>query len=135
MSRYLPKTVREYGRIYLAQCLAERGWQYFIARRSPNEDEVIAGIPERNQEVLLKFHSQQTGQAIRFYDPDGLDWEWQCLVIATRILDDAPITYLLSRDDVRSHGRLEEELDGALWLQPHAFAVSDFKEAWHKIHA
>ena len=49
MPRYVPKTVREYGRIYLAERLAEHGWQCFIARRSPNEDEVIAGIPEQHQ--------------------------------------------------------------------------------------
>lgn len=92
MPRYIPKTVREYGRIYLAECLAQHGWQCFIARRSPNEDEVIAGIPAVSsdggdggsndgtagaREVRIKFHSQENRQAIRFYDADTLDWAWQ----------------------------------------------------------
>ena len=47
MVRYVPKTVREYGRIHLAERLAEHGWECFIARRSPNEDEVIAGSRSR----------------------------------------------------------------------------------------
>ena len=133
MARYVPKTVREYGRIYLAERLAEHGWQCFIARRSPNEDEVIAGIPEQAREVLLKFHSQEHSQAVRFYDADGLDWDWEYLVISTEILTDLPITYLLSRDDVREDGRLGEEFGGALWLQPEAFSETAFREAWHKL--
>ena len=129
----MPKTVREYGRIYLAGRLAEHGWQCFIARRSPNEDEVIAGIPEQAREVRLKFHSQEHSQAVRFYDADGLDWDWEYLVISTEILADLPVTYLLSRDDVREDGRLDEEFGGALWLQPEAFSETAFREAWHKL--
>ena len=136
MPRYVPKTVREYGRVHLAERLAEHGWQCFIARRSPNEDEVIAGLPEQNLEVRLKFHSQETSQAVRFYNPETLDWDWQCLVITTHVLDDAPVTYLLSRADVRGEGRLEsDDLDSAIggWLQPDAFSANDFREAWHKL--
>ena len=133
MPRYIPKTVREYGRIYLAQCLAEHGWQCFIARRSPNEDEAIAGIPEANREVRLKFHSQEGSQAIRFYNEQTLDWDWQYLVITTHVLAETPVTYLLSRADVHGDGRLEEELEGALWLQPQAFSDAEFREAWHKL--
>ena len=143
MTRYVPKTVREYGRIYLAKCLAQHGWQCFIARRSPNEDEVIAGIPAGDadvdagaaREVRIKFHSQESRQAIRFYDADTLDWDWQCLVITTGTLDDAPVTYLLLREDVQAADRLESEFGGALWLQPDAFAAADFREAWHKLAA
>ena len=149
MTRYVPKTVREYGRIYLAECLARHGWQCFIARRSPNEDEVIAGIPAGDaaaagstavgdevgaaREVRIKFHSQENRQAIRFYDADTLDWGWQCLVITTGTLDAAPVTYLLLREDVQAADRLESEFGGALWLQPDAFADADFREAWHKL--
>ena len=133
MPRYVPKTVREYGRIYLAERLAEHGWQCFIARRSPNEDEVVAGIPEQGREVRLKFHSQERSQAVRFYNADSLDWDWQYLVISTYILAEAPVTYLLSRDEVRDDGRLEEEFDGAMWLQPGAFSETSFQEAWHKL--
>ena len=159
MTRYVPKTVREYGRVYLAECLAQHGWQCFIARRSPNEDEVIAGIPANAvvagnavagstavgddadvdagaaREVRIKFHSQENRQAIRFYDADTLDWNWQCLVITTGTLDDAPVTYLLLREDVQAADRLESEFGGALWLQPDAFADADFREAWHKLAA
>ena len=85
MVRYVPKTVREYGRIHLAERLGEHGWQCFIARRSPNEDEVIAGRPEQDIEIRLKFHSQESSQAVRFYNADTLDWEWEYLVIATYI--------------------------------------------------
>ena len=133
MPRYVPKTVREYGRIYLAERLAAHGWQCFIARRSPNEDEVIAGVPERQREVRLKFHSQERQQAVRFYDVEGLDWAWHCLVISTYILDGAPVTYLLSREDVRGAGRLQEEYGGAYWLSPAVFAAAEFREAWHKL--
>jgi hypothetical protein len=133
MPRYVPKTVREYGRIYLAERLAELGWQCFIARRSPNEDEVTAGIPEQEREIRLKFHSQENRQAVRFYDADSLDWEWQYLVISTHILAETPVTYLLSRNDIRVEGRLEEEFEGALWLQPDAFSETAFQEAWHKL--
>ena len=133
MPRYIPKTVREYGRSYLAERLAEHGWQCFIARRSPNEDEVIAGRPEQGREIRLKFHSQEHSQAVRFYDVAGLDWNWEYLVISTCILDETPVTYLLSQDDVRAEGRLEEELNGALWLQPGAFSEAIFREAWHKL--
>lgn len=146
MTRYVPKTVREYGRIYLAECLAQHGWQCFIARRSPNEDEVIAGIPAGDtavagadagaaREVRIKFHSQENRQAVRFYNADTLDWDWQCLVITTGTLDDAPVTYLLLREDVQAADRLESEFGGALWLQPDAFADADFREAWHKLAA
>ena len=135
MPRYVPKTVREYGRIYLAERLAEQGWQCFIARRSPNEDEVIAGRPEQGREIRLKFHSQEHRQAVRFYDVAGLDWNWEYLVISTYILDETPVTYLLSQDDVRTEGRLEEEFNGALWLQPEAFSEDEFREAWHKLAA
>ena len=135
MPRYVPKTVREYGRIHLAQRLGEHGWQCFIARRSPNEDEVIAGIPERNLEVRLKFHSQETAQAVRFHNPESLDWDWQCLVITTHVLEETPVTYLLSRDDVQDDSRLDEEFGGALWLQPEAFTDAHFREAWHKLAA
>lgn len=157
MTRYVPKTVREYGRIYLAECLARQGWQCFIARRSPNEDEVIAGIPAGDavagdavagdvavgvnndagaaREVRVKFHAQENRQAIRFYDADTLDWDWQCLVITTGTLDDAPVTYLLLREDVQAANRLESEFGGALWLQPDVFADADFREAWHKLAA
>ena len=153
MTRYVPKTVREYGRIYLAECLARHGWQCFIARRSPNEDEVIAGIPAgitdgdsgagvaagavdgAAREVRIKFHSQESRQAVRFYNADTLDWDWQCLVITTGTLDDAPVTYLLLREDVQASDRLESEFGGALWLQPDAFADADFREAWHKLAA
>ena len=134
MPRYVPKTVREYGRIYLAERLAAHGWQCFIARRSPNEDEVIAGIPDRQQEVRLKFHSQERQQAVRFYDANGLDWPWHCLVISTYILDGAPVTYLLSRADVRAAGRLQEEYGGAWWLPPEVFFAAEFREAWHKLN-
>ena len=133
MPRYVPKTVREYGRVHLAQRLAEHGWRCFIARRSPNEDEVIAGIPERDLEVRLKFHSQETGQAVRFYNSETLDWDWQCLVITTHVLGDVPVTYLLSRADVQGDSRLDEEFGGALWLQPEVFTDADFREAWHKL--
>ena len=133
MPRYVPRTVREYGRIYLAQRLAEHGWQCFIARRSPNEDEAIAGIPEPQREVRLKFHAQERCQAVRFYDRANLDWAWDYLVISAGILDAAPVTYILSPDEVRAPGRLEEEYDGALWLQPAAFTADDFREAWHKL--
>ena len=136
MPRYVPKTVREYGRIYLAERLAEHGWQCFIARRSPNEDEVIAGRPEQGREIRLKFHSQEHSQAVRFYDLAGLDWDWAYLVISTYILEETPVTYLLSQDDVRAEGRLEEEFDGSAigaWLQPDAFAEDAFREAWHKL--
>ena len=133
MPRYVPKTVREYGRIHLAHRLAEQGWQCFIARRSPNEDEVIAGIPERNLEVRLKFHSQETSQAVRFYNINTLDWDWEYLVITTYILEETPVTYLLSRDDV-SEGHLDDEFGGALWLQPEAFSEVGFREAWHKLN-
>lgn len=133
MSRYVPKTVREYGRIYLAERLAAQGWQCYIARRSPNEDEVIAGLPAAGREARLKFHSQERSQAVRFYDLDSLDWDWEYLVISTFVLEAAPATYLLSRDDVRGAGRLEESFTGALWLQPDAFATAEFKEAWHKL--
>ena len=151
MTRYVPKTVREYGRIYLAECLAQHGWQCFIARRSPNEDEVIAGIPAGDtvaagddavaagagaaREVRIKFHSQESRQSVRFYNADTLDWDWQCLVITTGTLDDAPVTYLLLREDVQAADRLEAEFGGALWLQPDAFADADFREAWHKLDA
>ena len=153
MTRYVPKTVREYGRIYLAECLARHGWQCFIARRSPNEDEVIAGIPAgipdsdsgagadvgavagAAREVRIKFHSQENRQAVRFYNAATLDWEWQCLVITTGTLDDTPVTYLLLREDVQAADRLESEFGGALWLQPDAFADADFREAWHKLAA
>ena len=141
MTRYVPKTVRECGRIYLAECLARHGWQCFIARRSPNEDEVIAGNTAGGdgvgaaREVRIKFHSQENRQAIRFYDADTLDWNWQCLVITTGTLDDAPVTYLLLREDVQAADRLESEFGGALWLQPDAFADADFREAWHKLAA
>ena len=136
MPRYVPKTVREYGRIYLAERLAEHGWQCFIARRSPNEDEVIAGRPEQGLEIRLKFHSQEHSQAVRFYDVAGLDWDWEYLVISTYILDETPVTYLLSQDDVRAEGRLEEEFNGSDiggWLQPDAFSEDAFKEAWYKL--
>ena len=135
MPRYIPKTVREYGRIHLAERLAAHGWQCFIARRSPNEDEAIAGMPEQDVEVRLKFHSQESSQAVRFYDLDTLDWDWECLVITTHVLEDTPVTYLLSRSDVHDEGRLEEEFEGALWLQPDAFSADEFREAWHKLAA
>lgn len=133
MARYVPKTVREYGRIHLAERLVDHGWQCFIARRSPNEDEVIAGIPEVGREVRLKFHSQESSQAIRFYDVGTLDWAWQCLVITTYALATTPVTYLLLRGDVQAEGLLEEEFEGALWLQPNAFCVAGFQEAWDKL--
>ena len=133
MARYVPKTVREYGRIYLADRLAENGWECFIARRSPNEDEVIAGMPEQGREVRLKFHSQEHSQAVRFYNSDSLDWDWEYLVISTYILEGTPVTYLLSRDEVRADDRLDEEFGGALWLQPEAFSEDAFREAWHKL--
>ena len=133
MARYVPKTVREYGRIHLADRLLENGWDCFIARRSPNEDEVVAGIPADGREVRIKFHSQERTQAVRFYDPDTLDWDWQCLVITTFVLDVAPATYLLLRGEVQDAGRLEEEFAGAWWLQPAAFCVDGFRDAWHKL--
>lgn len=132
MTRYVPKTVREYGRIHLAERLAAHGWQCFIARRSPNEDEVIAGRPEQDIEVRLKFHSQENSQAVRFYNSDTLDWDWECLVITTYILEDTPVTYLLSRDDV-SDGQLDDEFGGALWLQAETFSTDRFREAWGKL--
>ena len=132
MARYVPKTVRERGRIHLAERLREHGWQCFIARRSPNEDEVIAGMPERGVEIRLKFHSQESSQAVRFYNPDTLDWDWECLVISTCILEDTPVTYLLSRADV-SDGQLDDEFGGALWLQPETFSADQFRDAWHKL--
>ena len=133
MPRYVPKTVREYGRIHLAERLAAHGWQCFIARRSPNEDEVIAGRPEQDVEVRLKFHSQENSQAVRFYDFDTLDWDWQYLVITTRILDQAPVTYLMSRADVSVDGRMDDEFGGALWLQAEVFSADEFREAWYKL--
>ena len=133
MVRYVPKTVREYGRIYLAERLAEHGWECFIARRSPNEDEVIAGRPDQGLEVRLKFHSQENRQAIRFYNGDTLDWDWEYLVITTFILEATPVTYLLSRADVGVDGRLDDELGGALWLQSDGFATDEFREAWDKL--
>ncbi len=133
MARYVPKTVREYGRIHLAERLAAHGWQCFIARRSPNEDEVIAGRPEQDIEVRLKFHSQESSQAIRFYDFDTLDWDWEYLVITTCILEETPVTYLLSRADVSVDGRMDDEFGGALWLQPEVFTDADFREAWYKL--
>ncbi len=133
MARYVPKTVREYGRIHLAERLGEHGWQCFIARRSPNEDEVIAGRPEQDVEVRLKFHSQENSQAVRFYNPDTLDWDWEYLVITTYILEQAPVTYLMSRADVSVDGRMDDEFGGALWLQPEVFTDADFREAWYKL--
>lgn len=133
MPRYVPKTVREYGRIHLAERLAAHGWQCFIARRSPNEDEVIAGRPEQDVEVRLKFHSQEHSQAVRFYDFDTLDWDWQYLVITTFILDQAPVTYLMSRADVSVDGRMDDEFGGALWLQAEVFSADEFREAWYKL--
>lgn len=133
MARYVPKTVREYGRIHLAERLAAHGWQCFIARRSPNEDEVIAGRPERDIEVRLKFHSQENSQAVRFYDFDTLDWDWEYLVITTGILDRTPVTYLMSRADVSVDGRMDDEFGGALWLQAETFSADEFREAWHKL--
>jgi hypothetical protein len=135
MPRYIPKSVREYGRIHLEQRLSEHGWQCFIARRSPNEDEVIAGIPADGREVRLKFHSQESNQAVRFYDSMTLDWDWHCLVITTYTLEDSPVTYLLSRADVQVEGLLEEEFGGSLWLQPEVFGTDNFAEAWHKLAA
>ena len=132
MVRYVPKTIRERGRVHLAERLAERGWQCFIARRSPNEDEVIAGRPEQGMEVRLKFHSQESSQAVRFYNSDTLDWDWECLVITTYILEETPVTYLLSRADV-SDGQLDDEFGGALWLQAETFSADQFREAWHKL--
>lgn len=133
MVRYVPKTVRERGRVHLAERLAAHGWQCFIARRSPNEDEVIAGRPEQDIEVRLKFHSQESSQAVRFYNADTLDWDWEYLVITTYILEDTPVTYLLSRADVSADGRMDDEFGGALWLQPEVFTDADFREAWHKL--
>ena len=133
MVRYVPKTVRERGRVHLAERLAAHGWQCFIARRSPNEDEVIAGRPEQDIEVRLKFHSQESSQAVRFYNADTLDWDWEYLVITTYILEDTPVTYLLSRADVSVDGRMDDEFGGALWLQPEVFTDADFREAWHKL--
>ena len=133
MVRYIPKTVRERGRIYVAERLAEHGWQCFIARRSPNEDEVIAGRPEQDIEVRLKFHSQESSQAVRFYNSDTLDWDWEYLVITTYILEETPVTYLLSRADV-SNGQLDDEFVGAQWLQAEAFSADKFREAWHKLN-
>ena len=134
MPRYVPKTVREYGRIHLAERLAAHGWQCFIARRSPNEDEVIAGRPEQDVEVRLKFHSQENSQAVRFYNSDTLDWDWQYLVITTYILDQTPVTYLMSRADVSVDGRMDDEFGGALWLQPDVFSADQFREAWYKLN-
>ena len=133
MPRYVPKTVREYGRIHLAERLAAHGWQCFIARRSPNEDEVIAGRPEQDVEVRLKFHSQEHSQAVRFYNSDTLDWDWQYLVITTYILDQTPVTYLMSRADVSVDGRMDDEFGGALWLQAETFSADEFREAWSKL--
>ena len=133
MPRYVPKTVREYGRIHLAERLAAHGWQCFIARRSPNEDEVIAGRPEQDVEVRLKFHSQENSQAVRFYDFDTLDWDWQYLVITTYILEQVPVTYLMSRADVSVDGRMDDEFGGALWLQAEVFSADEFREAWYKL--
>ncbi|MYC31843.1 MAG: hypothetical protein F4X64_01550 [Chloroflexi bacterium] len=133
MVRYVPKTVRERGRVHLAERLAAHGWQCFIARRSPNEDEVIAGRPEQDIEVRLKFHSQESSQAVRFYNPDTLDWDWEYLVITTYILEDTPVSYLLSRADVSVDGRMDDEFGGALWLQPEVFTDADFREAWYKL--
>ena len=133
MARYVPKTVREYGRTYLARRLAEHDWECFIARRSPNEDAVIAGRPGQGREVRLKFHAQERRQAVRFYDTDSLDWDWEYLVISTYILDETPATYLLSRDEVHAIGRLEAEPNGVLWLQPDAFSEAAYQEAWHKL--
>ena len=133
MARYVPKTVRERGRIHLAERLAAHGWQCFIARRSPNEDEVIAGRPEQDIEVRLKFHSQENSQAVRFYDFDTLDWDWEYLVITTCILDRTPVTYLMSRADVSVDGRMDDEFGGALWLQAETFSADEFREAWYKL--
>ncbi len=136
MSTYVPKTVREYGRIHLADRLADHGWQCFIARRSPNEDEVIAGMPEQDLELRLKFHSQENSQAVRFYNPETLDWDWQYLVITTHILAATPVTYLMSRADVLDEGRLESDDIGSAvggWLQPEIYAAAEFREAWYKL--
>ena len=133
MVRYVPKTVREYGRIHLAERLAEHGWECFIARRSPNEDEVIAGKPEQGLEVRLKFHSQETSQAVRFHNADTLDWDWEYLVITTYVLEETRVTFVMSRDDVLADGRLDDEFGGALWLQSDAFATDEFREAWDKL--
>ena len=133
MVRYVPKTVREYGRIHLAERLAEHGWECFIARRSPNEDEVIAGKPEQGLEVRLKFHSQETSQAVRFHNADTLDWDWEYLVITTYVLEETRVTFVMSSDDVLADGRLDDEFGGALWLQSDAFATDEFREAWDKL--
>ena len=133
MIRYLPKTVREYGRIHLAERLMEQGWECFIARRSPNEDEVVVRLPDENREVRLKFHAQESSQSVRFYNAGTLDWDWQCLVITTRVLQGSPDTYLLLRTDVQAEGALEQEFDGALWLEPRVFCADGFRNAWYKL--
>ena len=134
MVRYVPKTVRERGRVHLAERLAEHGWQCFIARRSPNEDrgDRRSSRAGHGSAAQVSLPGEQPGSAFLQLRHAGL---------AVGISGhhhvhppEAPVTYLLSRNDVSS-GQLDDEFGGRVVAASGDVFRRPVPEAWHKLGA
>lgn len=64
---------------------------------------------------------------------DTLRSQWW--VITTKANSDSPTCYILTLDEVKAaaHRGVNDSGKVSYWLQPKAYAVTEYQEAWHRL--
>ncbi len=117
---------------HVARELSRKGWHVAItSRNARGADLYVASADE-----TIVHPVQSKGLAKRMPVPLGKsletlrsDW-W---IITTSANDDSPICYVMTLEEVKASAFCNLSGAEAYWLQPKAYDLPQFREAWHRL--
>jgi hypothetical protein len=120
------------GLNYAAWQLSRRGWHVMPTIRNARGSDLIV----TNGDESVFFGVQSKGLSTRKAVPLGLsidDLRSDYWVITVNANADAPICYVLSREDVRRSASRDKGGKQAFWLEARDYEKEEFREAWGRI--
>lgn len=124
------------GLAYVTWQLARRGWEVQPSQDAAKRSTLIT-IKKEGAGPALTVQSRAFSKqnAVRLGDgitaPSSLRFDW--LAIVTHVHSDAPICFILNRQDVVE--RMKQDPDGPLyWVDPPQYIDTKFEGRWDRIN-
>jgi hypothetical protein len=127
-----PQIVGNVGLYYACFHLSLLGWNVMPTARNARGIDVVAynGDASAYLGIQVKSLSKRSAVPVGTSLSKVMGEYW---IVVTRIAT-SPIAYVLSRDEVlaRTH-KTEKDGKASYWMEPGAYEVSEFENAWPKI--